>query len=45
MIDEFEGLGDDAEVKRMLAALERSPDNSAGANGAVVGAAGLRRSG
>jgi hemerythrin superfamily protein len=39
MADVFEVLGGDhAEVKRMLDALESSPDNSTGANGAVVAA-------
>ncbi|HTX80566.1 MAG TPA: hemerythrin domain-containing protein [Streptosporangiaceae bacterium] len=39
MADVFEVLGGDhAEVKRMLDALEGSPGNSAGANGAVVAA-------
>jgi hemerythrin-like domain-containing protein len=39
MTDVFEVLGGDhAVVKRMLDALETSPDNSAGANGAVLAA-------
>jgi hemerythrin-like domain-containing protein len=39
MADVFEVLGGDhAEVKRMLDALESSPGNSSGANGAVVAA-------
>jgi hypothetical protein len=37
MADVFEVLGSDhADVKRMLAELERSPDNSTGATGAVL---------